>query len=169
MKQMLSRSTVLSVLAAVLLAACADSTEPTPRVLAMAPSAAVIGGPNLSDFNSFAGQLWVCPDTPGPGTGFYFNWRIVDNATNLIVASGKVADASAQQCLMLGSVPTSGSARYTASVKEDPGNPYKVKSISASYGSNFPNTPPTPTIDLARQRITSVMTHDFGVLFTFHH
>lgn len=169
MKNLLARSTVLPLVASVLLAACADSSATAPRVLATAPSAAVVGAPNLSDFNSFAGELWVCPDTPGGGTGFYFNWRIVDNATNLVVASGKVANASAQQCLLLGTVPTNVSGRYTATVKEDPGFPYKVQGISASYGSNFPNVSPTPTIELAKQRISSLMTHDFGVLFTFHH
>lgn len=169
MKQLLARSTVVPLVASVLLAACADSTAPVPRVLATAPSAAVIGGPNLSDFHSFEGELWVCPDTPGAGTGFYFNWSIVDNATNLVVAKGKVANSAAQQCLLLGTVPTNVSGRYTATVREDPGNPYKVQSISASYGSNFPNVPPTPTIELAKKRISSQMTNDYGVLFTFHH
>lgn len=169
MKPLFARSTVLPLLASVLLAACADSTAPTPRVLAVAPSAAVIGGPNLSDFRSFSGQLWVCPDTPGPGTGFYFKWSIVDNATSLVVASGTVANASAQQCLNLGSVPTNVRGRYTATVKEDPGNPYKLQSISASYGSNLPIAAPTPTINLAKKTISSLMSNDFGVLFTFHH
>jgi hypothetical protein len=160
----------LPVVAALAFAACSDSaTAPTARALDITPSAAVIGGPNLADFKSFAGQLWVCPDTPGPGQGFFFAWKIVDNATNTIVASGTVSKASAQQCLLLGTVPTGTPGRYTATVKEDPGAAFKVNAITASYGANFPIAPPTPTVNVPKRTISSLMTHDFGVLFTFIH
>jgi hypothetical protein len=164
------RSTVLPLVAAALLGACSDPSAPAPRVLAAAPASAVVGGPNLSDFNSFAGWLWVCPDTPVGGTaGFYFSWKITDNATNVVVGQGTVMNASAQQCLNLGNVSTTAHGRYTATVKEDPGQPYHVTGITADYGSNFPGTPPTPMVNLSKNRISSLITNDFGVVFTFHH
>lgn len=164
----LTRGAMLPVVASLLLSACADATSP-PAPLASAPAAAVIGGPDLSDFRNFGGQLWVCPDTPTPSNGFFFSWRITDNATNAVVASGTIRNAAAQQCLLLGSVPSSPPGRYTAFVREDPGAAFKVRAITADYGANFPNTPPTPTVNIPRKSISSLMTHDFGVVFTFHH
>ncbi len=157
------------IVAALLFTACADSTAPAMRALSITPSATVIGGPNLADFKSFTGQLWACPDTPVPGTGFFFAWKIVDNATSAVVASGTVSNQAAQQCLNFASVPGSPPGRFTATVKEDPGNPFKVTGITADYGSNFPNAPPIPTVDVAKRTISSLMTHDFGVVFTFQH
>lgn len=155
--------------ASLLLFACSDATSPAPAVLATGPSAVVIGGPDLSDFRNFGGQLWVCPDTPTPANGFFFAWRITDNATNTVVASGTVKNAAAQQCLLLGSVPSSPPGRYTAVVREDPGASFKVTGITASYGANFPNTPPVPTVNIPKKTISSLMTHDYGVVFTFQH
>jgi hypothetical protein len=164
----LIRGAMLTVVASLLLSACTDTTSPTAP-LASAPAAAVVGGPDMSDFRNFGGQLWVCPDTPSPSNGFFFSWRITDNATSTVVASGTVKNAAAQQCLLLGSVPSSPPGRYTAYVREDPGAAFKVSAITAGYGTNFPNTPPTPTVNIPQKWITSLMTHDFGVVFTFHH
>jgi len=164
----LTRGTVLPVVASLLLSACTDATSPSAPLVST-PAAAVIGGPDLSDFRNFGGELWVCPDTPTPASGFFFAWRITDNVTNTVVASGTVQNAAAQQCLLLGSVPSSPPGRYTAFVREDPGSTFQVSAITASYGANFPNTPPTPTVNIPRRSISSLMTHDFGVVFTFYH
>lgn len=164
----ITRRAALPAVALLLLSACSDATSPAAPLVST-PAAAVVGGPDLSDFRNFGAELWVCPDTPGPGTGFFFSWRIVDNATNTVVNSGSIKGASAQQCLLLGSVPTSPPGRYTATVKEDPGSVYKVIGISADYGANFPGNVPTPTVNVPGRVISSLMTHDFGVVFTFHH
>jgi hypothetical protein len=140
MKNLLARSTVLPLVASVLLAACADSSATAPRVLATAPSAAVVGAPNLSDFNSFAGELLSARYAWG-GTGFYFNWRIVDNATNLVVASGR-SRMSAQQCLLLGTVPTNVSGRYTATVKEDPASRTRCRASLRRTAATSPTSRP---------------------------
>jgi hypothetical protein len=168
MIKQLTRGAVLPVVASLLLSACTDATSPSAPFFTE-PLAAVIGGPDQSDFRNFGGQLWVCPDTPTPSNGFFFSWRITDNATNTVVAGGTIKNAAAQQCLHLGSVPSSPPGRYTAYVREDPGSVFKVIGITASYGANFPITPPTPTVDIPRKWISSLMTHDFGVVFTFQH
>ena len=159
----------LPLAASLLLVACADSTAPAIRPLPTSSAASIVGGPNLSDFRSFTGQLWACPDTPSPASGFFFSWKIVDNATSAVVASGTVSNAAAQQCLMFATVPTNVPGRYTATVREDPGSTFQVTSITADYGANFPVTPPVPTVNVAKRVISSLMTHDFGVMFTFHH
>lgn len=164
----LTRGAILPVVASLLLSACTDATSPSAP-LVTTPVAAVIGGPDLSDFRNFGAQLWVCPDTPTPSNGFFFAWRITDNATGAVVASGTIKNAAAQQCLHLGSVPSSPPGRYTAFVREDPGSVFKVSAITADYGANFPATPPTPTVNIPKKWISSLMTHDYGVVFTFHH
>lgn len=169
MNQHPARRTPLLAVASLLLLACSDATAPRVGTFATEPLAVTIGGPDLSDFRNFGGQLWVCPDTPTPASGFYFSWRITDNSTNTVVASGTIKNAAAQQCLLLGTVPSSPPGRYTAFVREDPGAAFKVTGITASYGTNFPIAPPTPTVNVPKRWISSLITHDFGVVFTFQH
>jgi len=155
---------------ALVFAACSDAaTAPTVRSLDIDAAQAITGGPDLSDYKSFAGQLWTCPDTPTPDAGFFYAWRIIDNATNTIVSSGTVKNAIGGTCILLGSVPANRPGRYTAFVKEDPGLAYQVTSISADYGTDFPITAPTPTVNIPKRWIQSLITHDFGVQFTFFH
>ncbi len=102
------RSTILPLVAAALLGACADPSAPAPRVPRRSARRRCGRRPRPAPTtNSFAGWLWVCPDTPVGGTaGFYFSWKITDNATNVVVGQGTVMNASAQQCLNLGNVST---------------------------------------------------------------
>ncbi len=152
-----------------LVSACADSTAPSSAPLVAAPLASHVGGPDLTDFKNFAGQLWVCPDTKKATSGFLYRWSIVDNKTNAVVQSGVTTNVTSGTCLMLASVPTSPRGNYTATVREDPGAKYKVSSITASYGSNLPIAAPTATVDVAGRKITDKMTSDYGVVFTFYH
>lgn len=152
-----------------LVSACADSTSPVATPLVAAPLASHVGGPDLTDFRNFAGQLWVCPDTKKAANGFLYRWSIVDNKTKVVVQSGVTSNVTSGTCLMLASVPTSPRGNYTATVREDPGAKYKISSITASYGSNLPIAAPTATVDVSARRITDKMTSDYGVVFTFYH
>lgn len=153
-----------------LLSACSDSaTAPARAPLAVAPVAAHTGDPSENDFNTFPGELWVCPDVGDPINGFIYKWSITDNATNLVVQSGVTKNITGGTCTWLASVPTTTYGRYTAWVREDPAGRYKISSIEAHYGLNFPNTPPPATIDMSGKAISDIISNDFGVVFTFYH
>ncbi|MEO6443796.1 MAG: hypothetical protein ABIZ91_20305, partial [Gemmatimonadaceae bacterium] len=68
---------VSSAALALALSACAD--QPTgvknpstfiSTLASKAPSMAVSGGPNLSDYLTFQGEVWICKDGNQPGTSF---------------------------------------------------------------------------------------------------
>lgn len=155
---------------AAVLSACADSaTAPLRAPLAVAPVAAHTGDPSENDFNTFPGELWVCPDVGDPIVGFLYRWTITDNATMLVVQSGVTKNIVGGVCTFLASVPTDTYGRYTAWVREAPAGKYKIASIEAHYGLNFPNTPPPATLDMNGKAISDLISNDFGVVFTFYH
>jgi len=62
------------------LAACADQSVAPRSPLAVRPglasgppSLAVTGGPDLSDYKTFQGQVWICKDGNQTGTSFNFD------------------------------------------------------------------------------------------------
>ena len=173
MSQHLMSRTVATAAGIALFAACSDTTAPTPHTLRVHPLAAVSGGPDLSDFHNFTGELWSCVDAGTPGTGFAFKWKIVDNASHAVVSSGVKLGVSVGECVFLDAVPTNIPGRYTATVIEDPGGAggvsFQISSIDADYGANFPPPAPTASPNVPGRRISSLMTHDFGVQFTFFH
>ncbi|MEO6444463.1 MAG: hypothetical protein ABIZ91_07305 [Gemmatimonadaceae bacterium] len=158
----------LAIVAAGMITACAESTAPVAGTLVTEPNATMDGGANLNNMKSFAGQVYVCPQTSAPGTGFAYKWSVTNNATSQVVGSGVVRNVTANTCVMLSSVPTDVRARYTVVVREDPGGSFTVQAISASYGNNFPGTAPTAT-RVNTRTISSMISHDFGVQYTFHH
>jgi hypothetical protein len=154
----------------VLLAACTDASAPVAPVVPVAPLAAHTGGPDLSDYNAFPGELWVCPDVPYPVIGFIYRWSIVDNATNQVVQSGFSTNVTAGICIQLASVSTLTPGNYTATVREDPAAHFKISSITSRYGTNLPITPPTPNFPPPVGKVISnILTNDYGVVFTFYH
>ena len=153
----------------VLLSACSDSSAPTARAFTSVPLAAYTGGPDLSDFNNFPGELWVFPDVPYPQLGFAYKWSIVDDATSLVVQNGITRGLTAGICVMLASVSTTVGGHYTATVTEDPSGPFRVTGITASYGANLPIAPPVPTVNVPARRISDKLSNDYGVQFTFYH
>ncbi len=152
-----------------LMSACADSTAPSAASFDVTPLASHVGGPDLTDFRMFAGQLWVCPDTKKATAGFLYRWSIVDNATNQVVQQGVRSNVTSGTCLMLAAVPTSPRGHYTATVREDAGAKYKISSIVASYGGNLPIVAPTATVNANGKMITDQLSSDYGVVFTFYH
>ena len=152
-----------------LVSACADSTAPAVASFDVAPLASHVGGPDLTDYHGFAGQLWVCPDTKEPTKGFLYRWSIVDNVTKQVVQKGVTTNVTSRTCVMLAAVPTLTKGRYTATVREDAGPKFKISSIVASYGSNLPILAPTATVDVSAKMITDRLTNDYGVVFTFYH
>ena len=158
-----------------LLAACADgpsTVSPGSAVLAglasRAPSATVVGGPNLSDFLSFQGEIWICKDGNVPGVTFDFDYNVVRLSDGALVAVGSTT-VPVGQCVMATNISTQISARYRATATETTTRAnWSLTAIDWAYGANLPATPAAPTINLATKTISAVLVaNDVGVQLTF--
>jgi len=133
-----------------------------------APSRAVVGGPDLSDFHTFEGQVWICKDGNVPGVPFTFDYTVVRQSDNALVAQGSTT-VPVGQCVMATSINTEVNGRYRASATETSSVPnWSLLAIDWAYGANLPVSPPAPTIDLPTRTVSAVLiANDVGVQLTF--
>ena len=175
------RSQAALVAAALVLGACAEGANspvaPTlsPRVNAVvsglassAPSRSVVGGPDLSDFLSFQGEVWICKDGNVAGVAFDFDYTVIRQSDNAVVAQGSTT-VPVGQCRLATSINTQVSGRYRATATETSVVPsWSLMAIDWAYGANLPASPPAPTIDLANRTVSAVLiANDVGVQLTF--
>lgn len=176
LKTRLSRVSMIA--AACALAACSESatapgSESAARAViaglaSRAPSLAVSGGPDLSDYKTFQGEVWICKDGNVAGTSFPIDYIVVRRSDGSTVVSGTVS-VPVGQCVLAASVLTEVNGRYEVTATEHllPAN-WSLTAIDWAYGLNFPLTPPPPTIDLATRTISAVLiANDVGVQLTF--
>lgn len=145
--------------------------SPTPFAPGLAsrtPSLAVSGGPDLSDYLSFQGEVWICKDGNQPGTSFAIDYTVVRTSDNTQVAAGTVT-VPLGQCVLATSINTQIGGRYRATATEQapPAN-WSLTAIDWAYGANLPITPAPPTVNLAARTISAVLVaNDVGVQLTF--
>jgi hypothetical protein len=158
-----------------LLAACVD--QPTavesplafrPGLASAPPSLAVSGGPDLSDFLSFQGEIWICKDGNVAGVPFSFDYTVTRQSDGVVVANGSTT-VPVGQCVMAANVSTEASGRYVATATETTTLPdWSLTAIDWAYGANLPFTPAAPTINLATRTISALLlSNDIGVQITF--
>lgn len=158
-----------------LLAACVD--QPTavnspltfrPGLASSTPSTNVSGGPDLSDFLSFQGEIWICKDGNVAGVPFSFDYTVTRQGDGVVVASGSTT-VPVGQCVMAANVSTEASGRYVATATETTTLPdWSLTGIDWAYGANLPFTPAAPTIDLGSRTISALLlSNDIGVQITF--
>ena len=160
---------------ALTLVACVDQptavrspTRFASGLASRAPSLAVTGGPDLSDYLTFQGEVWICKDGNQPGTSFAFDYSVIRVSDNTQVAAGTVS-VPLGQCVLATSINTQIGGRYKATATEQapPAN-WSLTAIDWAYGANLPITPLAPTIDLAARTISAVLVaNDVGVQLTF--
>jgi len=158
-----------------LVAACADTPTALrspqtvrPGLASGPPSLAVTGGPDLSDYKSFQGQVWICKDGNQTGVSFNFDYRVVRASDNSLIAQGSTT-VPVGQCVLATSVTTAVGGRYVATATETSVLPnWTLTDIDWAYGANLPVSPPPPTIDLATRTVSAVLiANDVGVQLTF--
>lgn len=139
-----------------------------PGLASGPPSLAVTGGPDLGDYKSFQGQVWICKDGNQTGTAFNFDYTVVRSTDNSLVAQGSTT-VPVGQCVMATSVSTATGGRYVASATETSVVPnWTLTAIDWAYGANLPVAPPAPTVDLATRTVSAVLlSNDVGVQLTF--
>lgn len=152
-----------------LIGACSDHpvAPTTPAMRANAPALAVTGGPDLSDWRSFQGEVWLCKDGNGVGN-FTFDWTVELRRDGSPVASGTTI-VPAGGCVMAVHLDTVHTLPVHVTVTEQvpPAN-WAFTAITHAYGAGLPVTPDTPVIDLATRTIRDVhASNDLGVQITF--
>jgi hypothetical protein len=174
-------SRLLGAAALLLLAACAEGPTSIAAPAAgktvnaivaglasSAPSRNVIGGPDLSDYKTFQGEIYICKDGNQTGAAFNFDYEVVRQSDNVVVAQGS-ATVPVGQCVLAANVSTETPGRYKASATETSvvAN-WSLTDIDWAYGSNLPISPPAPTIDIPTRTISAVLlSNDIGVQLTF--
>lgn len=154
---------------ATILGACVDNpvAPSAARLGANTPALAVSGGPDLSDWKSFQGEVWICKDGNQTGTSFTFDWAATtyDGAP---VASGMVT-VPVGGCVMAVHLDTTVAARTHIAVTEHaPLANWALTDIDYDYGANFPGVVDVPVIDLQGRTISAVhANNDVGVQITF--
>lgn len=132
------------------------------------PSRTVIGGPDLSDYKSFQGEIYICKDGNQAGASFNFDYEVVRQSDNVVVAQGSTT-VPVGQCVLAANVSTETPGRYKASATETSvvAN-WSLTDIDWAYGANLPISPPAPTIDIPTRTISAVLlSNDIGVQLTF--
>lgn len=152
-----------------LFGACADpSTAPAPTQLAPnAPSFAVTGGPDLSDWLSFQGEIWICKDGNQAGPSFAFDWSVVTRHGDTPVASGTVY-VPLGTCVLAHHLDLEANVRAHITVAEQTPPPdWALTAIAYDWG-NLPNAPEVPVVDIQSRSISEVhASNDNGVQITF--
>lgn len=153
---------------ATMLGACVDDPiAPTAaRLGADIPALAVTGGPDLSDWKSFQGEVWICKDGNQAGT-FGFDWA-VSTLTGTPVLSGTV-NVPLGTCVMAVHLDTVVTTRAHIAVTEQAlAANWALTSITYTHGTNFPGTVGIPIISLPGRTISELhASNDFGVVVTF--
>lgn len=133
-----------------------------------APSRSAVGGPDLSDYKTFLGEIHIGKDGKQTGASFHFAYDVVRQGDNVVVAQG-TRTVPVGQCVLAANVSTEAPGRYRASATETSVVPnWSLTDIDWAYGANLPVSPPAPTIDLPSRTISAVLlSNDVGVQLTF--
>lgn len=155
---------------ATLLGACADNaTAPVAaNPGANVPALAVTGGPDLSDWKTFQGEIWICKDGNQTGTSFTFDWSVVKRSDGTPLLAGTTV-VPLGGCVMAVHLPTEVAYPVHVAVTEQgPPADWALTALAYAYGANFPLTPDVPAIDMASRTISGVhASNDVGVQITF--
>ncbi len=132
------------------------------------PSRSVVGGPDLSDFHTFEGQIFICKDGNQTGASFNFDYSVIRQSDGAVVSQGSTT-VPVGQCVLATSVSTQTNGRYRATATETSIVPdWSLTAIDWAYGANLPLSPPAPTIDIPNRTISAVLVaNDVGVQLTF--
>lgn len=154
---------------ATIVGACVDDpTAPlAARVGTSVPALAVTGGPDLGDWRSFQGEVWICKDANTTGTSFDLDWS-VSTYLGAPLVNGTVT-VPAGGCVMAVHLDTVSSVRVHIDVTEHALPPnWALTGINIDYGTGFPGTVDIPVVNLTARTITGVhASNDFGVQITY--
>lgn len=154
---------------ATILGACTnDVVAPIDAyTVANVPALAVTGGPDLGDWQSFQGEVWICKDGNQTGTSFGFDWA-VSTLTGTPVLSGTV-NVPLGTCVLAVHLDTTVTTRAHIAVTEHAlATNWALTSITYSHGTNFPGTVGIPIISLPGRTIGELhASNDFGAVVTF--
>jgi len=154
--------------ALVVAAACADrSMAPEATLGPRAPALAVSGGPDLSDWKTFQGEVWICKDGNSSGS-FTFDWTVARRADGTLLLTGTTL-VPVGQCVMAVHLDTVHTLPVHVTITEQgPPAHWALTAIDHAYGAGLPGTPDIPVVDLATRTIRDVhASNDLGVQVTF--
>ena len=148
---------ISAALAGLMAVACTDAPTSSSITPAAEVSFSLTNKPALGP--NLQGQAWVCKDDngTGPATSFAFSVSIDGGAASTV-------NVPLGTCVMVHSVPTTGSQTDRVSVTEQ-GPPANWTFNNITQESNTPGG--NPVIDLPNQNVAANITNDQGQVFTF--